>query len=175
MKKELAERCRVRASIRRNISTRKSVQEGKPDRIADLLDEVANALDPLDAKMRLVILESPFAGQVAENVSYARACIRDALSRGDAPIASHLLYTQPGILDDDQPIERQWGIDAGLVWGRVADATVVYTDLGISRGMKYGIEAAERDGRPIEYRTLPDDVLAGALLLAKKKQGTPFA
>lgn len=41
----LIERLRKRAEIRRNISTRKSVQEGKPDRIADLLEEAANALE----------------------------------------------------------------------------------------------------------------------------------
>jgi len=38
-------RLRKRAEIRRQISTRKSVQEGKPDRIADLLEEAATALD----------------------------------------------------------------------------------------------------------------------------------
>lgn len=38
-------RLRKRAEIRRQIATRKSVQEGKPDRIADLLEEAANALD----------------------------------------------------------------------------------------------------------------------------------
>ena len=41
----LIERLRKRAEIRRNISTRKSVQEGKPDRIADLLEEAANELE----------------------------------------------------------------------------------------------------------------------------------
>lgn len=45
--------------------------------------------------MRLVILESPYAGNIEKNVAYARACVRDSLSRGEAPIASHLLYTQP--------------------------------------------------------------------------------
>jgi len=38
-------RLRKRAEIRRQITTRKSVQEGKPDRIADLLEEAATALD----------------------------------------------------------------------------------------------------------------------------------
>jgi hypothetical protein len=42
---DLVYRLRKRAEIRRQISTRKSVQEGKPDRIADLLDEAADALD----------------------------------------------------------------------------------------------------------------------------------
>lgn len=103
---------------------------------------------------RLVILESPYAGDVERNVAYARACLRDSLMRGEAPIASHLLYTQPGVLDDDTPAERQQGIDAGLAWRRVAEASVVYVDLGISRGMEYGIAAASDAGVPVEYRTI---------------------
>lgn len=106
--------------------------------------------------MRLVILESPYAGNVNENVLYARRCVRDSLLRGEAPIASHLLYTQPGILDDDVPDERQHGIDAGLAWRTVANASVVYVDLGISMGMRYGIEAAKTAGIPVEYRILAE-------------------
>jgi hypothetical protein len=41
---DLIHRLEKRAEIRRQISTRKSVQEGKPDRLADLLDEAAAAL-----------------------------------------------------------------------------------------------------------------------------------
>lgn len=104
--------------------------------------------------MRLVILESPYAGNVDENVTYARRCVRDSLLRGEAPIASHLLYTQEGILNDDVPNERQHGIDAGLAWRRVSEGTVVYTDLGISRGMKYGIAAAIEAGKTVEYRSI---------------------
>jgi hypothetical protein len=105
--------------------------------------------------MKMVILESPYAGDVQKNVAYARACVRDSLLRGEAPIASHLLYTQPGILDDDEADERRLGIDAGLAWLRVAQASIVYTDRGISRGMRYGIAAANEAGVPVEYRTLP--------------------
>lgn len=104
--------------------------------------------------MRLVIIESPYAGDVEANVEYARRCVRDSLSRGEAPIASHLLYTQPGVLDDDVPSERQWGIDAGLAWRAVAQASVVYTDRGISKGMEYGIAAAEAAGVLVEYRSI---------------------
>lgn len=104
--------------------------------------------------MRRVILESPFAGEVEKNIEYARRCVRDSLSRGEAPLASHLLYTQPGILDDNVPSERQWGIDAGLEWGAQAEATVVYIDRGVSRGMRYGVENARKAGRPIEIRSL---------------------
>lgn len=109
--------------------------------------------------MRLVILESPFAGDVKRNIVYTRLCVRDALGRGDAPIASHLLYTQNGILDDTVPEERQWGIDAGLAWKSVAQGSVVYTDFGISRGMEYGIKAAEAAGVPVEYRTLAPELM----------------
>lgn len=104
--------------------------------------------------MKLVILESPYAGDVERNIAYARRCLRDSLLRGEAPIASHMLYTQPGVLDDDKPDERQHGIDSGLAWGRVADVTVVYQDFGISRGMAYGIAAADREGRLVEYRSI---------------------
>ena len=104
--------------------------------------------------MRLVIIESPFAGDVEVNVEYARLAVRDSLSRGEAPIASHLLYTQEGILDDDIPSERQWGIDAGLSWRAVADASIVYTDRGITGGMKYGIAAAKGAGLTVEYRSI---------------------
>lgn len=103
---------------------------------------------------RLVIVESPYAGDVAENERYARAALHDSLMRGEAPIASHLLYTQPGVLDDLNPAERQHGIDAGLAWARVADATVVYNDRGISRGMEYGIANADAASRPVEFRAL---------------------
>lgn len=104
--------------------------------------------------MKLVIIESPYAGNVDENTTYARECVRDSLLRGEAPIASHLLYTQVGILNDDIPEERQHGIDAGLAWRKVAEASVVYTDLGISRGMEYGIKAAQEANIPVEFRTI---------------------
>ena len=106
--------------------------------------------------MKLVIIESPYAGDIEANVEFARACVRDSLQRGEAPIASHLLYTQPGILRDEVSEERQWGIDAGLAWRKVAEATVVYEDKGISSGMADGIEAAGKAGIPIEYRTLEE-------------------
>lgn len=105
--------------------------------------------------MRLVIIESPFAGDVEKNLRYLRAAMRDCLLRGEAPFASHAIYTQAGVLDDGVEHERQLGIAAGLVWGAQAHATVVYTDLGESRGMKYGIANARACNRPIEYRALP--------------------
>jgi hypothetical protein len=42
-------RLRKRAEIRRQIPGRKSVEEGIPDRIADLLEEAADALEEKDS------------------------------------------------------------------------------------------------------------------------------
>lgn len=106
--------------------------------------------------MRLVVLESPFAGDIQGNLEYARRCIKDCLLRGEAPMASHLLYTQHGVLDDSVPQQRKLGIDAGHAWIKMASALVVYTDRGISKGMHQGIEVAKNMHVPIEYRTLPD-------------------
>lgn len=110
--------------------------------------------------MRLVIVESPLAAPTPElierNIAYAKAAMRDCLSRGEAPYASHLLYAQPGILDDSIPQQRALGILAGLAWGKKADATVVYDDFGISAGMLDGIDAALAAGRSIEYRSLAE-------------------
>jgi hypothetical protein len=125
------------------------------DALADDLRAGRHVAQPREgASMRLVILESPYAGEVRRNVSYARRCLRDALRRGEAPIASHLLYTQEGVLDDLAPDERRLGIDAGLAWLRVAEASVVYQDHGISRGMQHGIDAARAAGIPVEFRSL---------------------
>jgi len=44
---DLVYRLRKRAEIRRQIPSRKSVQEGKADRIADLLEEAATEIDRL--------------------------------------------------------------------------------------------------------------------------------
>lgn len=46
----LVERLRIRAHIRRHNIDRKSVREGKPDRIADLLEEAANKIEELEIK-----------------------------------------------------------------------------------------------------------------------------
>lgn len=104
--------------------------------------------------MRLVAIESPYAGDVERNLRYLRACMADCLRRGEAPFASHGLYTQPGVLDDTKPEERSLGIWAGFYWSERADATVVYEDLGVSSGMMAAIIRADKQGRPIERRRL---------------------
>ena len=111
---------------------------------------------------RFVDVESPYMNeseaQVRKNLLYARACVRDCLMKGEIPFASHLFFTQPGILDDNVPSEREKGINAGknLIESLPGIVTVVYHDLGISRGMSDGIARAKRNKRNIEYRILGD-------------------
>lgn len=117
-------------------------------------------------RLRLVIVESPFAARkpdgswdpegVEENLRYLRAAMHDCLIKGEAPYASHALYTQPGVLDDQVPAERTLGIEAGFAWNTQASASIFFVDKGISSGMKLGIKNAVVDGRPIEVRSLAD-------------------
>lgn len=109
-----------------------------------------------------VQLESPFGASTREgiitNVAYALIAMHDSLWRGEAPFASHLLYTQ--MFNDNNAEERRIGIAAGLVIAEHAQRTVVYEDLGVSKGMQMGIDHACEIGRPVEYRKLYDADLA---------------
>ena len=100
-----------------------------------------------------VIIESPFAGGW-KNVLYARECVLDSLSRGESPYASHLLYTQKGLLNDAIPEERKRGIAAADEWLSVADFVAVYCDNGFSEGMVIGIIKAARCGKNFHLRWL---------------------
>ena len=126
-------------------------------------------------RLRRVIVESPYkSGDVRMNEAYARRAMADCLRRGEAPFASHLLYTQPGVLRDEVDEERSLGIEAGLVWGAGADATVVYEDLGISGGMRMGIDRAKAEGRPVEMRRLPPAEFAAANVDAEMAREASF-
>lgn len=106
--------------------------------------------------MRCVNIESPYAGDISLNLRYLRACMQDCLLKGEAPFASHGLYTQPGVLRDEVPEERKLGMEAGFEINKLMEATVVYTDLGITSGMEAGIQRALDCNRVVEYRTLPN-------------------
>jgi hypothetical protein len=102
----------------------------------------------------LAILESPYGGVVWRNELYGRMCMRDSLARGEAPFASHLLYTQ--CLDDNVPAQRDQGMRAGFAWGEFADLRVFYLDRGFSRGMIEGLKQAALYKQPLSFRSLPE-------------------
>lgn len=109
--------------------------------------------------MKRVVVESPYAGDsamaVARNIRYARRALQDSLMRGEAPFASHLLYTQDGVLDDGVPVERRLGLAAGEAWRAAAELSAFYVDLGWSRGMLAAKERCFVLGLPWEERHVP--------------------
>jgi|SRR5215472_9194822 len=82
---------------------------------------------------KLVVIESPYRGEIERNKAYLKLCFLDSIMRGEAPTASHKLYTD--VLDDNDPDERKLGIELGFAWLKVADLVAFYTDFGMSGGM----------------------------------------
>lgn len=103
-----------------------------------------------------VVIESPFTGitpdEIERNQRYLKIAMLDSLSKGEAPFASHALYTL--FLDDDIKEQRMIGINAGLAWQGLTERVCVYTDLGISPGMAKGIENALMFGKTVEPRSI---------------------
>lgn len=93
-----------------------------------------------------VVIESPYAGDVEKNLAYVREAMQHSLRRGEAPYASHALYTQPGVLNDLRPEERVMGIDAGFAWLQVASLQAFYIDLGWSNGMRAAVTMGRKLG-----------------------------
>lgn len=104
---------------------------------------------------KLCVLETPFAGDVEGNLKFARECMHDMLISGESPYASHLLYTQPNVLDDNIPEERELGIYAGFAWKHLPEVhTVFYLDKGTSRGMQLAKDYCIENDMSFEERYL---------------------
>lgn len=80
-----------------------------------------------------IAIESPYAGQIARNISYLNQCILDCLARGEAPYASHAYIVN--VLNDRDGAERRQGISAGLAISSQLDQRCFYIDYGWSGGM----------------------------------------
>jgi hypothetical protein len=119
--------------------------------------------------MRRVAIESPCKGRVPRfiprlfaplvervgrqiNHIYAVRCMRDALQRGEAPYASHVLFDGAGVLDDSDPVQRALGINCGYQWSSLATLHVFYLDLGWSHGMLEAWDRCKRRGWDTEIR-----------------------
>lgn len=119
--------------------------------------------------MKIVVIESPFrpseeeilkyAGRYSpaellrQNLIYARSALLNALSRGETPLASHLLYTQ---VWSERAELREAGIKAGLEMYHRVDAAAHYIDLGRSSGMRRAERHAELLGIEWAPRTIID-------------------
>lgn len=102
----------------------------------------------------IVIIESPYAGDIEENLAYVRACMSDCFDRGEVPFASHALYTQPGVLDDTKPEERKLGIEAGYAFWDCASLICFYNDFGWSPGMDNAFMRAILLEKDIQIRSI---------------------
>lgn len=100
----------------------------------------------------IVLLESPFRGDRATHLAYARAALRHSIASGETPLASHLLHTQ--VLDDNNDTHRAAGIALGLNMLRVADGMALYVDYGESEGMVAAAKAAEEAGVRVTRRII---------------------
>lgn len=127
------------------------------------------------------IIESPYgknvdgtpadAATIKRNLTYVRAAMADCFARGEVPLASHALYTQPGVLDDSKPEERKKGMEAGFALrtclGALAGAdvegggslpvivqTACYEDYGITPGMAAGLNRSVDDNVPVVFRRI---------------------
>lgn len=136
--------------------------------------------------MKIVCLESPFkpsaadvaryAGTYSEaellrqNLIYARLALLNSLMRGEAPLASHLLYTQVWSERDDL---RDAGIKAGIEMHHRCDMVALYADLGISSGMGLASNNAKLIGVEQTRRVILDaDGKDPRALLADRKLDT---
>ena len=113
--------------------------------------------------MKRVIVESPYAAKSAKeimlNEAYGELCMRDCLkNHNEAPYASHLLYTRKYVLRDKVAEERKLGIQAGFFWRDVAELTVFYIDLGMTSGMKEGIDDCEKKNKSYSVRHLSPEL-----------------
>jgi len=95
---------------------------------------------------QLIYIASPLSGDVEQNLDFARQACRYAVAQGVTPFAPHLLY--PQMLDDNDPAERQLGIDMGNQMLELCDELWLCGDR-ISTGMEGERKLAEELGIPV--------------------------
>jgi len=102
--------------------------------------------------MQRVVICSPYSGDIEANLAYARAALRHSLDLGEAPFASHLLYTQ--VYDDTSPKERDRAMQAEYEWIEHCDFVAFYIDLGWSPGMLKELKVARLFNKQYENRNI---------------------
>jgi len=101
-------------------------------------------------RKKIVFICSPFAGDIEGNTRRAKRYGRFAVIEKAVPIIPHLMY--PQFLEENDPDERQLGIDMGLILlGKCQELWVFGSR--ISSGMSAEITKAKRWNIPIRYFT----------------------
>ena len=96
---------------------------------------------------KLIYIASPYAGNIEENVTFAKRACRYAICQGGIPVAVHLLY--PQMLDDSNPAECELGLQLGMQLMERCDELWVCGDR-ISSGMAQEITEATKLNIPIK-------------------------
>jgi hypothetical protein len=128
-------------------------------------------------RMPLALVESPYGSDELEpwqdHIRYARKACHYCLTVLKVnPQASHLFYTQDGILNDDIPEQRALGIRAGLELGTYAEQSIFFIDFGFSRGMRQGYINAFLHDRPRKIVTLIDNLIEDSLVKSAQHEIT---
>lgn len=100
--------------------------------------------------MKIIYAASPYAGDIEKNTEFAKKACRHIMEQGHVFFAPHLLY--PAILDENQPKERQLGMEMGIAMLPACDELWCYGD-HISQGMMMEMEEARQMGIPIRRVT----------------------
>ena len=99
----------------------------------------------------IVFICSPFAGDIEGNTARARRYGRFAVTKDKIPVIPHLMY--PQFLYEDDPVERQLGIQMGLALLLKCQELWVFGGR-VSSGMTVEIEKAKELKIPIKYFTV---------------------
>lgn len=112
---------------------------------------------------KLVYICSPYAGDVQNNVEFAKAACRYAMKQNYTPVAVHLLY--PQFLDDNDPVQRATGLSMGH---RVLEACDELWLCGsrISTGMAMELKEVQKLG--ISVREISAEQIQGGISMNKK-------
>jgi len=94
--------------------------------------------------MKTAYICSPYSGDTKRNKQYARELTAHAIQDGYAPITPHLYITE--CLNDNEPTQRDLGLNIALELLNKCDVIYVGTKYGISNGMKTEIFKARRLG-----------------------------
>lgn len=114
-------------------------------------------LDIMAVARKPVVVISPFMVEDASKrdlfYRYAKRCAQDSMRRNEAPLVSHVFYYDM-LGYSTVGLERDMGFNAQLSWIRKCDLVVVYSDYGMTQGMKAAVDYAKFKNKKIEFRVI---------------------
>lgn len=119
---------------------------GTDERIPETQDGVCDEMPEQTETPKMIVVESPLAGDTERNKRFAAWCCRAVWEvERVVAIASHLIC--PQYLDDRVPEERAAGMALKVCW--IGDTHWLFVDLGQSEGMDGAGEHCYVEGIPI--------------------------